>query len=91
MNDPDIPALSPDVKLHFDRVRDTWVLLAPDRAVTLDATGYAILSRVDGKRTFGQIVDALEGTYTAPLEQITSDTAGFLGVLRDRRFLTVGS
>ncbi|GAW35123.1 coenzyme PQQ synthesis protein D [Roseovarius sp. A-2] len=89
MKPADIPALPRGVRLHFDRVRETWVLLAPERALTLDAVGHAILSEVDGRRSFGEITQMLAAKYEAPLEQIVEDSAGFLSALRDRRFLDV--
>ena len=89
MKPADIPALPRGVRLHFDRVRETWVLLAPERAVTLDMVGHAILSEVDGRRSFGEITQMLAAKYDAPLEQIAKDSAGFLSALRDRRFLDV--
>ncbi|WP_425102339.1 pyrroloquinoline quinone biosynthesis peptide chaperone PqqD [Tropicibacter sp. S64] len=89
MNPEDIPSLPRGVRLHFDKIRETWVLLAPERAVTLDAVGHAVLSEVDGTRSFGEITLALSEKYNAPQEQIAADSAGFLGALRDRRFLDV--
>lgn len=85
----DIPVLPRGVRLHFDKVRDVWVLLAPERAISLDMIGQAILSEVDGARTFGDITGALAAKYDAPVEQIAKDSAGFLGALKDRRFLEV--
>ncbi|MCB2125708.1 MAG: pyrroloquinoline quinone biosynthesis peptide chaperone PqqD [Rhodobacteraceae bacterium] len=84
-----IPALPRGVRLHFDRVRGDWVLLAPERTVTLDAVGQAILSEVDGKRSFGEITAALAAKFAAPRDQIAADSAAFLGALRDRLFLEV--
>ncbi|MFK7869377.1 MAG: pyrroloquinoline quinone biosynthesis peptide chaperone PqqD [Roseobacter sp.] len=89
MEDGDIPALPRGVRLHFDKVRDMWVLLAPERAVTLDAVGHAILSEVDGARSFGEITRGLAAKYDAPVAQIVEDSAGFLDALRNRRFLDV--
>ena len=89
MRAADIPALPRGVRLHYDRVRDTWVLLAPERAVTLDAIGHAILSEVDGQRSFGEITQMLADKYDAPADRIAEDSAGFLSALRDRRFLDV--
>lgn len=83
----DIPFLPRGVRLHFDKVRDQWVLLAPERAVTLDQVGQAILSELDGIRSFGTITEDLASRYNAPAEEIAKDTAGFLGALLDRRFL----
>lgn len=85
----DIPVLPRGVRLHFDKVRDGWVLLAPERAIMLDMVGHAVLSEVDGIRTFDQITRALAEKYAAPPEEIAKDSAGFLGALRDRRFLEV--
>lgn len=85
----DIPALPRGVRLHFDKVRDTWVLLAPERAVTLDGIGHAILNEVDGQRTLGEIANVLSYKFGAPVDQITQDSVDFLTALRDRRFLDV--
>lgn len=85
----DIPTLPRGVRLHHDKVRDTWVLLAPERAITLDPVGHAILTEVDGTRSFGQITETLAERYSAPVEQIRSDSSGFLDALRNRRFLDV--
>ncbi len=57
--------------------------------MTLDVIGHAILSEVDGTLSFVDIADQLEKTFGAPLDQVTEDSAGFLGALRDRRFLDV--
>ncbi len=89
MEATDIPALPRGVRLHFDKVRDKWVLLAPERAVTLDPVGHAILSEVDGTRSFGEITQMLALKYDASVQQITQDSAGFLEALRNRRFLDV--
>lgn len=89
MRPDEVPALPRGVRLHFDKVRDTWVLLAPERAVTLDAIGHAILTEVDGNRSFGEITMTLAEKYAAPAEKIAADSSGFLDALRDRRFLDV--
>lgn len=89
MEAAEVPALPRGVRLHFDEVRDTWVLLAPERAVTLDGIGHAILTVVDGSRNFGEISTHLAETFGAPLDQVTNDSADFLDALRDRRFLDV--
>ncbi|MEM9238620.1 MAG: pyrroloquinoline quinone biosynthesis peptide chaperone PqqD [Pseudomonadota bacterium] len=84
-----IPSLPRGVRIHFDKVRENWVLLAPERAVNLDPVGHAILQEVDGVRSFGEITAALAEKYEAPPEQIRDDSAGFLSALRTRRFLDV--
>lgn len=85
----DRPCLPRGVRLVDDRVRGGRVLLAPEKAVALDAIGDAILSRVDGSASFGDIVTDLAATYKAPKAQIAEDVQRFLIGLRARMFLTV--
>ncbi|WP_297770988.1 pyrroloquinoline quinone biosynthesis peptide chaperone PqqD [uncultured Roseovarius sp.] len=89
MTPEEIPHLPRGVRLHYDRVREDWVLLAPERAVRLDPVGHAILSRVDGASSLGQIAGDLADTFNAPLEDVTRDSAEFLDGLAERRFLEV--
>lgn len=89
MSPDDIPYLPRGVRIHRDRVRDAWVLLAPERAITLDLVGHAILEELDGVRSFAEITQALSKVYNAPAEEIAKDSAGFLKALKDRRFLEV--
>ena len=91
MHQNDVPTLPRGVRLHFDKVRDTWVLLAPERAVTLDGVGHAILDAVDGTRSFGDITSLLAAKFNAPADEIAKDSSGFLDALRSRRFLDVSS
>ncbi|SIO29078.1 pyrroloquinoline quinone biosynthesis protein D [Rhodovulum sp. ES.010] len=85
----DIPVIPRGVRMQFDRVRDGWVLLAPERTVALDEIGRAILSEIDGERSFGQITAGLAARYAALQEEIAEDSRRFLGALIDRRFLEV--
>lgn len=83
------PYLPRGVRLHYDKVRSTWVLLAPERTVTLDEIGHAILSLVDGARRFGEICATLAARYAAPEAMIAQDASAFLATLQERRFLEV--
>ncbi|RBO53938.1 pyrroloquinoline quinone biosynthesis peptide chaperone PqqD [Rhodovulum sp. BSW8] len=85
----DIPVLPRGVRLHRDRVRGGWVLLAPERTLALDETGRAILAEIDGIRSFAAIAAALAAAYDAPEAEIAADSQGFLGALLDRRFLEI--
>ena len=87
----DIPYLPRGVRLHHDDIRDNWVLLAPERAVWLDQVGHAILSEIDGKRSFGDITETLSKKFNAPPDEVAKDSASFLGALLDRRFLELHS
>lgn len=95
MSDPlalaatDRPSLPRGVRMAEDRVRGGKVLLAPEKALALDAIGEAILARVDGRRDFAGIVAELAAAYAAPPEQIAGDVQRFLIGLRARRYLDV--
>ncbi|MEO9896577.1 MAG: pyrroloquinoline quinone biosynthesis peptide chaperone PqqD [Paracoccaceae bacterium] len=82
-----IPLIPRGVRLHEDKVRSRWVLLAPERTIDLDPIGLAILQEVDGTRSFAVIVAQLAEKYAAPAEQISGDVAEFLMGLADRRIL----
>ena len=89
MEATDIPGLPRGVRLHFDKIRATWVLLAPGRAVTLDQIGHAILSEIDGTTDFGRIVATLAEKYSAPEAQIAGDAGEYIRGLADRRILDI--
>ncbi len=78
------------VRLHEDRVRGGFVLLAPERAIALDPVGHAILSRIDGVRDFRAIVSDLAATFGAPADQVAADSAEFIESLAERRILEIG-
>jgi len=85
----DRPFLPRGVRMHQDRVRGGTALLAPEKAVMLDAIGVAILSRVTGEASFAAIVADLAAAYDAPSERIEADVQRFLIGLRERMFLGV--
>lgn len=84
-----IPLIPRGVRLHHDKVRGNWVLLAPERTIKLDATGLAILREIDGERTFRDVVARLAQQFNAQPDQISSDVSGFIIALANRRILEV--
>ncbi|WP_138471498.1 pyrroloquinoline quinone biosynthesis peptide chaperone PqqD [Poseidonocella sp. HB161398] len=82
-----VPVLPRGVRLHEDKVRGGWVLLAPERALSLDSIGLAILTEIDGRRSLGEISEDLAARYEAPAAAILSDCIDYLGALCDRRIL----
>ena len=85
---PERPRLAPGVRLHFDRTRDAWVLLGPERVVETEGPASEILRRCDGSRTIGQIVDELAAVYNADRVQIADDVMEMLAELMAKRMLT---
>jgi len=82
-----IPSLPRGVRLHADRVRGVTVLLAPERVLTIDTIGEAILSRVDGRASIAAIAADLARAYAAPAEVIEPDVIDFLSGLAEKRLV----
>lgn len=81
------PRLPRGVKLHHDAVRDTWMLLAPERAFEIDEVAATVLQLCDGHRAFGAIVDDLAVRYAADRAEIAADVQAMLGDLAEKRVL----
>jgi len=70
------PRLADGALLRHDDVRDVDVLLLPERVVTLNPTGRAILQLCDGSRTLAEICELLERRYSGAA--VTADVAAFV-------------
>jgi len=75
------------VKLHHDKVRDRWILQAPERVLDPDETALEIVQMLDGRQSVGDIVGALAVKYTAPRDVIFADVVRMLQDLSDKGFL----
>ncbi|MBX2853337.1 MAG: pyrroloquinoline quinone biosynthesis peptide chaperone PqqD [Rhodobacteraceae bacterium] len=84
--DEAVPFLPRGVRLKEDPARG-WLLLGPERALTLDGVAAAVLQEVDGARSFTEITEILAEKYAAPRDQIAKDARGFLVGLMERRLL----
>ena len=63
MSDLSKPELSSKARLRFDEVRQTDLLLLPERVVKLNRSAAAVLALCDGQRTIREIVLELETRY----------------------------
>ncbi len=79
-----VPAFNRGFRLRFDEVRESWVVLAPERLFMLDEPAVEVLKLVDGVRTIPEIVDALAARYDAPRSAIDGDVAVMLQDLADK-------
>lgn len=57
------PRIAPGMRLQFEAVQDTWVLLYPEGMVKLNPSASAILQRCDGALTVDAIVAELEASF----------------------------
>ena len=81
------PALPRFARLHFDKARDRWVLLVPERVMVPDETAVEVLQLCDGERTLGDVVDMLAEKYAADRETISADVVAMLQDLADPGYL----
>lgn len=68
-----VPRFRPHMKLKFDKKRQRWMILAPERLFLPDEIALEILQRCDGIVTIKAIVDELAGKFDAPDEVIMED------------------
>lgn len=62
-SDQDRPRLARGVRLRWDPVRETQMLLRPEGAVELNAPATAVLELCDGKRSVGTVIAELQSRY----------------------------
>lgn len=74
-------------RLQHDRVRDVWLVQAPEKAFIADPIAAAILRLVDGARPLSAIIDNLAATYHARRETIATDVQVLLASLIDQKVL----
>jgi pyrroloquinoline quinone biosynthesis protein D len=84
VQDDAVPALARGVKMRFDKARDAWVVLAPERVLVPDEIAIEILKRCDGKASVAAIVDDLSRTFSAEPAQVAGDVRAFLQDLADK-------
>ncbi|GGJ28272.1 pyrroloquinoline quinone biosynthesis peptide chaperone PqqD [Neoroseomonas lacus] len=83
------PRFAPGVRLHHDKARDRWVVMAPERMFVPDETALEVLRLVDGARDVDVIVDALAAKFDAPRDLIATDVNAMLDDLVVRGALTI--
>ena len=79
------PRLPRGVRLREDKVRDRWVLLAPERIVKVNAIAVEILKLCDGERNLAEIVDGLAERFKAEPTRVASDVRTLLASLAEKR------
>lgn len=84
------PTFAHYARLHHDRARGRFVVLAPERAYRIDATGLAVLQLCDGRRSVDDIAAELAKVYAAPAEIIARDVVKLLQDFADKKALREG-
>ncbi|GGA77787.1 coenzyme PQQ synthesis protein D [Nitratireductor aestuarii] len=87
LTDASRPRLARHARLKFDKVRELWVLLVPERVLVPDETAIEILNLCDGERSIEDVVDLLSEKYAADRELIRTDVIALLQDLADKGYL----
>ncbi len=87
INESVIPKFPKHVRFRFNKAREEWVILAPERLVKLDPIAVEILKLVDGERSVRIIASELSKKFNAPHETISSDVIEMLQNLSDKGFI----
>ncbi len=82
-----VPRLPRHVKLRFNKNRDRWVILAPERVLVPDEIALEIVKRCTGETTVTAIAEDLAATFGAPREQVESDVTSLLQDLADKGYV----
>ena len=83
-----VPKLPRHAKLRFDKARDKWIILAPERVFELDDIAYEVISRCNGDRSVGHVVVELcEKFEQVSRDVILGDVTSMLQDLADKGFV----
>ena len=83
-----VPRLPAGVKLRFDKHRDAWIVLAPERVFVPDPIALEVIKRCDGSASVTAIVDDLAKTFDADRAVIEKDVSALLQDLADKGVMT---
>ena len=79
--------LARHAKLRFDKARDRWILLVPEKVMVPDNICVEILQMCDGTATIAALTAVLEQKYTAPPGVIATEVLVLLQDLADKGFV----
>ena len=79
-----VPHLPRGVRWKFDKPRDQWVLLAPERIFVLDEIALEIVKCCDGEAPVSAIVDDLSARSGAPRDTVAKDVVTLLQDFADK-------
>jgi pyrroloquinoline quinone biosynthesis protein D len=84
ISETSVPHLPRGVRLKFDKPREQWVILAPERMFVLDEISLAIIKCCDGTATVSTVTDDLAAQFEAPRDAILNDVITLLQDLADK-------
>jgi pyrroloquinoline quinone biosynthesis protein D len=83
------PKLATGVRLRHDKLRDAWVLLAPESVIDANPVAVAIIKRCTGEATVEAMISDLAAAFGADRQQVENDVHAFLRQLADKRLVAL--
>ena len=84
-----VPRLPRGVRIRYDKTREEWILLCPERVLKLDAIALEILKRCDGSASVKIIIEDLGKAFEADYSVIAKDVNAFLLDLKERSMVEI--
>ena len=78
------PRLARKVRLKYDAIEKQFLVLYPERGITLSESAAEILQRCDGERTAEMIAAELANVSGAEVAVVQRDVDAFLGEMKKR-------
>jgi len=75
------------VKFRFNKTKEQWVIMAPERLLEPNEVAVEVLKLCDGAASISTISNSLAEKFQAPVETILSDVTEMLQDLADKGFL----
>lgn len=88
LEEASVPDFPRGVKFRFNKAKEQWVILAPERLLVPDETAVEVLKLCNGAASVGTIVDDLAERFKAPRDVIATDVTAMLQDLADKGFIT---
>ena len=85
----DVPVLPNGFRLHWDKVRERYVIVFPEGAVALNPTAVEVIELCDGKRTIEEIAAELSARHQGA--DVLADVENLLLALANRGLITDAS
>jgi pyrroloquinoline quinone biosynthesis protein D len=83
------PALRRHVRLQYDRVREAWALLSPEKVFWPNDVSLDILRLCSGEHSVAEMIALLADQYTTDQEEIAPDVFAFLQEWSDKFLVTL--
>ena len=87
LDESSVPDFPRGVNFRFNKTKEQWVILAPERLLEPDDIAVEVLKLCDGTATINSISERLAEKFQAPRETICNDVTQMLQDLADKGFL----